>query len=338
MPALGLLLSLGSCSKDDSNTVVLYSSMDEGAIRPILAEFEKRAGMKVLLVGDTEATKTTGLVTRVMVEKDRPKADVWWSSEALGTMKLSNAGLFAPYTSKGNEADFAGGWPAELRGLDHDWYGLAPRPRVFAYHTGRVAAGDVPRTLADLTQGKFKGRVGMARPEFGTTRGHIDALRLVAGDAAVSAWLDAMKANDLRLYDGNSAVVRAIAHGEIDVGITDRDDVNAGKANGWPVAAAFETRGDVTKAGASPMGLLAVGTGTFMTPSTVAILRGARHVLAATMLVDFILSADTERMLAGSDWASVPVRPAVAREFPALAVPEPLMVDWESVVDSASGR
>ncbi len=103
-----LVAAMPACSRsEDANTVVLYSSVDDGVIRPLLAEFEKRkgGGFKVLLVGDTEATKTTGLVQRMLAEKDRPQADVWWSSEALGTVRLAKAGLFAPYTSAAAEAD-----------------------------------------------------------------------------------------------------------------------------------------------------------------------------------------------------------------------------------------
>ncbi|QKK07177.1 MAG: solute-binding protein [Planctomycetota bacterium] len=82
-----------------------------------------------------------------------------------------------------------------------------------------------PSRLRDLTGDRFRGRVGMARPRFGTTRGHMGALLATAGTAVFRAWLEAMAANGLRLYDGNSTVVRAVTEGELDVCLTDTDDV-----------------------------------------------------------------------------------------------------------------
>lgn len=331
-------LCLTSCDRkgntSDANTVVLYSSMDEGVIRPIIDLYEKRRGVKVLLVGDTEATKTTGLVQRLIAERGKPTADVWWSSEALGTAKLSNLGILAPYASKINDKDFDKGWPQNLRGIDGDWYGYAARPRVFVYHSTRVAAGDVPRTLVDLTRERFRGKVGMAAPEFGTTRGHMAALRSLVGEEHVEAWLAVLRANGLRIYDGNATVVRAINLGEIDVGLTDHDDVLAGQQNGWPVAAAYEAEGlTPTDEDKARFGPLAAGTGALMTPCTVGLVKGARHLQGACDLIDFLLSSEVERLLAKSGSGNVPIRAAVAAEFPQYRVPQPTFVDWESVID-----
>ncbi len=193
---------------------------------------------------------------------------------------------------------------------------------------------DIPRTLVDLTRGRFKGKVGMAAPLFGTTRGHFAALRSLAGDVAVDAWLEALKANGLRTYDGNAAVVRAVNLGEIDVGLTDFDDVVAGKANGWPIEAAFESQGvapameDIAK-----FAQLATGMGSIMTPNTVALVKGARHEANARELIDYILSAEVERALAKSESANFPVRPVLALEFPELLAARRTMVDWEKVAE-----
>ncbi|MGD9688413.1 MAG: extracellular solute-binding protein [Phycisphaerales bacterium] len=333
--ALAALVAPSACSRDDSaQTVVLYSSVDDAVARPLIAAFEKRTGLRVVLVGDTEATKTTGLVQRLLAEKDAPRADVWWSSEALGTAKLSNAGIFAPYSSKPNEGDFEGGWPRPLRGIDGDWYGFALRPRVFVYHTQRVVPADVPRTLVDLTRPRFKSRVGIASPQFGTTRGHFAALRTLAGESPFDAWYAALKDNGVRLYDGNASVVRAVHLGEIDVGLTDHDDVLAGQANQWPVAAAYEAAGvQATPDELQRFGPIAGGMGTLMIPNTVALVRGARHLQNACRLIDFLLSPEVERDLARSSSGNVPVRPALATEFPNLAVPAPLVIDWEEVIN-----
>ena len=77
----------------DQRRVVLYCSVDQGYAEPIIAEFEKISGIKVLARFDTEATKTLGLVQRIRGEAASPVADVFWSSEVFYTIRLAREGL-----------------------------------------------------------------------------------------------------------------------------------------------------------------------------------------------------------------------------------------------------
>lgn len=66
--------SAGSSGPEASGaggTVVVYSSVDEVFAEPILKQFEKETGIQVALVPDTEETKSTGLVNRLIAEKGR---------------------------------------------------------------------------------------------------------------------------------------------------------------------------------------------------------------------------------------------------------------------------
>src|SRR5262245_53552737 len=69
--------------------VTIYCSVDREFAEPILAEFERRNSITVRRIYDTEAGKTTGLLNRLIAEKARPRADVWWSSEIFGTIQLA---------------------------------------------------------------------------------------------------------------------------------------------------------------------------------------------------------------------------------------------------------
>jgi len=51
--------------------VVVYTSVDDVFARPIAEKFEKKTGIKVRLVSDTEETKSTGLLNRLIAEKKR---------------------------------------------------------------------------------------------------------------------------------------------------------------------------------------------------------------------------------------------------------------------------
>ena len=70
-----------SCNPNKAEQVVVYTSLDQIFSEPVLREFEKETGIKVRAVYDVEATKTTGLVNRLIAEKNNPQADVFWNSE-----------------------------------------------------------------------------------------------------------------------------------------------------------------------------------------------------------------------------------------------------------------
>lgn len=308
-----------------NKSVTLYSSADDEVLRAVVEAFQAETGLEVRVVTDTEATKTTGLVQRLLDERSQPRADVWWSSEPLGTIRLGRERVIEPYNLPLSVAE---GRPAESVYGGGLWYTLASRARVIAYSTTRVRPDQIPRTLRDLTDPKWKGRVGMARPQFGTTRAHLAALVALAGKDRARAWLSAMKANGVRIYPGNSSVVRAIAQGEIDAGLTDTDDVWSAQRNNWDVGVIYETP-DLPSATLKPDDLPSFGA--LVLPNTVAKVRDDPSPRNAARLLDFLLGPKVERTIAASDSRNVPVRPAVAAEFPALAIPTPWTPDLEQV-------
>jgi len=291
--ALGLLIvgiMLLSCSRGGSSgpEVVLYSSVDDHLLREVVAAFEKDSGVRVRLVGDTEATKTTGLVERLLAERERPRADVWWSSEPFGSVRLAAEGVLERSSAAGRE-------PAAF-------HSFAARARVIAYNPRRVP--EPPRSLAELTDPGWRGRIGMARPQFGTTRGHMGLLLLDCGAERYRAWAGSMKNAGVRVYDGNASVVRGIAQGEIDVGLTDTDDVWSAQRNGWPVELAYA-------GSACPV----EGDGPLLIPNTVGLVRGRPNPQSAQRLLDYLLSAQVERMMAQSDSRNIPLTTDLSGEF-----------------------
>ncbi len=308
----------GGATTTGRGEVVLYSSADSDVLAEVVAAYERSGTSRVLVVTDTEATKTTGLAQRLLIERDAPKADVWWSSEALGTQTLAGRGVFREMDSTGLRAAI-GERAGTLVSAERLWVGFAARARVIAFNTKAMTAEETPREISDLALPRFKNRIGMARPQFGTTRTHIAALVAAVGERGASELLESLKANGLRLYDGNSSVVRAIAEGEIDAGLTDSDDVWAAKENGWPVEMNFE-RDSAAKEGetAAPWR----SRGTLVIPNTVALVKGGPNPEEAGRLAAFLLSPDVERILAASRSRNTPTLPAVLAEYPDLAFPE----------------
>lgn len=323
---------LAGCSSG-RDEIVVYVSADETVARPILAKFTETTGIRVRPKFDTEATKTSGLAAVLRAERDHPRADAFWSSEVFMTVQLAEEGVLAPHRSADAEA-----WPASFRGDDFRWFGFAARARVIAFAPSRVAEHERPTAWADLSRDWWKGRLAMADPRFGTTRGHMGALRtwwdgrLMPG--YFNAFAEGLGATGIRLLTtGNSGVVEAIVAGEADAGMTDTDDVWAAQARGAELAFVYPRfdKDDSVRGG-----------GTLLIPNTVGVVAGAPHPQLAARFVDFMLSPLVERMLLESDSHNVPLRPErLPPELHDLVeryrVPDPVRIDYAAAARAMDG-
>ena len=314
--AVLFLSVLPSCKRNSNQSqkhVVLYCSVDQSIAEPIIVEFEKQTGIKVLARFDTEASKTVGLVQRIRAEGVRPVADVFWSSEIFNTIRLARDELLFRYSSNRTKD-----WPAKFADPDGQWYGFALRGRVIAYNTKRLSNNDAPKTLEDLFDDKWEGRLVMATPEFGTTGGDVACWFAHYGSERAKEILQLLKANKIRLVDGNSTAVRMVATGQADVCLTDTDDVYAAQRNGWPV---------------SMNHLDQSGDGSLVIPNTAAVIRGSPHLEEAGELMDFLLSDQLEQMLAVSDSHNCPIHRSLAGQFEQYIIPKPIDVDYDKIAD-----
>ena len=308
-----VLMGLSCKDRSDGREVVLYCSVDQAVAEPIIAEFEKQSGIRVLARYDTEASKTVGLVQNIRAQARAPVADVFWSGEIFHTIRLARDGLLTPYHS-----DATAKWRAPLADPNGCWYGFALRARVVGYNTNKVSAEEAPKSLEDVLDAKWKGRLVMASPAFGTTGGDVASWFAHYGPDRAREILRRLKDNQVRIVSGNSTAVRMIATGQADLCFTDTDDIYAGQRNGWPVAMnLLDQRRD---------GVLGI-------PNTAALVKGGPHPEAAKALMRFLLSERLERRLAQSDSHNAPLHAAVAQDYPQYAILNPLPVDYRRVAD-----
>src|SRR5882724_2174912 len=180
LAGLALACVLAGCrhkteSSDSSGRVVLYASVDDPFVRPLIDRFKKETGIDVTLVTDAEATKTAGLAEKLLAEKDHPAADVYWGNEPFHTINLSEAGVLAAYRAPGIDA-VAERWREKA-----DLYtAVGLRARMIAISTrpeARSLVGSI-KSLKDLANPALKGRIGVSNPGFGTASGQVAALYL----------------------------------------------------------------------------------------------------------------------------------------------------------------
>jgi iron(III) transport system substrate-binding protein len=299
---LGLLLTLLAGCPRPASRVVLYCAQDQEFAADSLATFHERTGIEVSPKFDTEKDKSVSLYMELVDEKNRPRCDVFWNNEILSTIRLQRQGMLLPYPSPS-----AAPYPAKLSSSDDTWHAFAARARVLLVNTKRVPEAERPKSLLDLTGPRWKGRVAMARPQFGTSATQAACLFQVLGPDKAKQYYTDLHANGVQVAPGNKQVAEWVGEGRADVGLTDTDDaLEELEAHPEAVAMIFPDR-DRPKG--DPMGTLFI-------PNTVAILRGSPNPEGARKLVDYLLSAEIETKLAEAASHQIPLNPQVKAKLP----------------------
>ena len=238
--------------------MVVYCAQDQVFAEPLLAEFGAHAGIKPLTVFDSEAVKTVGLANRLIAEKANPQCDLFWANEELRVRQMAAQGVFRP---------------------THGFVTFGYRSRRIVINTNKVSLAEAPRSLQELTNASWRGKVALAYPLFGTTATHFLALRQHWGDAPWQAWCRALQANKPFLVDGNSVVVKLVGQGEAWIGLTDSDDIAGGIHEGLPLAA------------------MPLTPETLLIPNTVAVVRGAPHAAEAEQMFQYLQQSEVAERL-----------------------------------------
>lgn len=295
--------------------IVLYTSVDEPIVRPLIDRFERQTGLQVKLVTDSEASKTSGLVAKLEAEKTHPRADVYWGNEISYTLNLAAAGVFASYDSPA-AADI----PLKWRGRDNLYTCVGLRARWLIFSTRPEAAPLVAKVkhLADLADPALKGKVGFCHPAFGTASGHVAALYTRMGVQRFSSLLHNLRANDLKLLGGNSVVAEQVAAGTLLAGVTDNDDVQNARAEGLKVD-----------------GLPLEGEESLAIPTTVALVAGGPNTADGKRLIDFLVTEAVEKELIHARYTALSVRDPRPRQQDMPADYEKAAANLRTAVETA---
>ena len=285
---LAILILTSIACQPQTPEVVIYTSVDQVFSEPILEQFEAETGIEVLAVYDVEAAKTTGLVNRLIAEKENPQADVFWNGEFAQTIVLREEGVLTPYVSS-NAADI----PEAYKDPDGYWTGFAGRARVLIVNTDLVPENRMPQSIQDLLDPAWPGeQVGIAYPLFGTTATQAAALYAHWGESEGRAYFEALAARDVRVVDGNSVVRDMVADGRLAFGLTDTDDACGAVERGAPVEIVIPDQ-DTDQ------------MGTLVIPNTVGLIAGGPNPEYGQQLIDYLLSDEVAEAMIASGWSHV---------------------------------
>jgi len=322
MGRLGLALLLGAAgaptARGEDGAVVVYTALDREFSEPVLKDLAGRAGLTLRPKYDVESTKTVGLVNAIMAESINTRCDLFWNNEILNTIRLKRKGLLQPF-----HPSAAGELPATFVDPDATWYGFAARARVLIVNKNLVPEAERPKGIADLLAPRWRGKIAIAKPLFGTTATHAACLFAAWGDDRARDFFRRLKANGVQVLSGNKQVAKATSAGQIAFGLTDTDDAMGEIEAGAPVAIVYPDR--------NPDQM-----GTLFIPNTLCLIKNAPHPEAAKKLADAIVSPEVENRLADGPSAQIPLLKTAARparvESPATVHAMP--VDFQAAADA----
>lgn len=262
---------------DQGTTLTIYSGRDERFVKPILESFSARTGIRL----DVRYGDSAALAATLIEEGSNSPADLFFAQDAgaLGAVAGKRLLSVLPRTTLQRVAP-------RFRAPSKRWIGISGRARVVAYNTDTLRESDLPPTIWGYTSPRWRGKIGVP-PTNASFQAFVSAMRLRVGDDRTRDWLLALKANDVKFFSGNAAVLAAIARREIELGFVNHYYLYQLKETtpSAPVANHFLS-------GRDPGALINVtGAG---------ILSSSDRKAAATRLVDFLLGRDAQRFFARS--------------------------------------
>jgi iron(III) transport system substrate-binding protein len=258
-----------------ASELVIYSGRKESAFKPVVELFERRTGTKVAL----KTGKTSGLANEILQERRRPRADVFIATEAGICELLARKGALERYHSPK-----AGPIPAEYKSATGFWTGISGRARIILYNTRLVQDREVPTSVLDVADARWKGKVATAATRERTTLAWLAALVHVMGETKAKAYIDTLLRNGLHVLPDNSDVWRGVGSGEFALGLTNSPNYHLALEAGLPVGVVYPDQRP------AEMGIL-------VNPNAAAIVKGARNLAEARRFVDFILSREAQELL-----------------------------------------
>lgn len=263
-----------------TNELVIYSVRKEKYVKPLVDKFEKDLGIKVkLLTGDET------LVNKILAEKDRVHADIFFSTDVGALEYLRTKGALQAYPTPA-----AGQIFDKYKTPDNSWYALGARCRVLMYNKDLISEEEMPKTFWELTDPKWKGQFMIPRGGNGSMVAHITALRTFWGDDKTKKWVKTIAENSGAITKDHAEIRTAIGAGEYKFGIVNDNyfyqQLLEDKNNNVGIIYPDQGPDDI---------------GVFVNVSGVGIVRGAPNRENAKVFIDFLLQPEQLKIYSEGD-------------------------------------
>jgi iron(III) transport system substrate-binding protein len=201
-------LMITGCGSKSDDALTLYNAQHQDLMQLMVDGFTKSTGIKVNMRNGSDFE----LANQIIQEGTSSPADVFATenSPAMSMVDSKNGFAFAGDRAVGNV-------PAAFVPASKNWVGFAARSTVLAYNPQTLTDGELPKSILDMAEPKWKGRIGIAA-NGADFQAIVSAVLAVNGHEATEKWLEGLKSN-AKIYQGNVPVMKAVNAGEIDAGI-----------------------------------------------------------------------------------------------------------------------
>ncbi len=270
--------------------LVIYSGRSETLVQPVLDAFQAAyPNVNILLKSGSNSELANALIE----EKANPQADVFITTEIFTVQSMYQQDVFQSYRPAAADQ-----LPAEFIGPEDSWVGITRRARVIMYNTELLGADEVPTSIFELTDPKWKGQIAAAGSTNGGMQAQIAAMSQLLGEEATQEWLTGMIANEVTFFGGHTDVRKAVGAGEFKIGLVNHYYYYLQLAEGSPVGVVFPDQGE------GEIGLITNAT-------AAGIVQGSKNLSAAQAFIDFLLSPEGQELFAELNY-EYPLIPGVA--------------------------
>jgi iron(III) transport system substrate-binding protein len=282
---VGLTLSAGAlagCGGEASGagtlTITLYNGQHVQTTNALVAGFEKATGINVSERDDDEDT----LADQIVNEGSRSPSDLIFTENSQVLEFLQDKGLLAKV-----DASTLAHTPAKYNSPQGDWVGVSGRVSVLIYNPALIKASQLPTSVMQLADPKYKGLLAVA-PQETDFQPIVTAVERANGQAAALRWLDGIKANaGSHVYPDNETIADEVNRGSAAFGIVNqyywyrmRAEIGVGRTK---AQIAYFAAGD---------------PGYVVDVSGAAILKSSKHQTAAQKFLAYLVSAQAQEIIA----------------------------------------
>jgi iron(III) transport system substrate-binding protein len=261
----------------EGGELTIYSGRNENLVGPLLERFGEESGIDA----EVRYAGTPELAATLLEEGENTPAGAFFAQDAGALGLLAEEGLLQPLPDELLERV-----DPRFRSPDGLWVGVSGRARVLVYNTDELEESDLPASVRELTDPRWRGQVGWA-PENASFQAFVTAFRVLEGDDAAREWLEGMLANEpVNFADSNSAIVTAVGNGEVQVGLVNHYYLYAIKeeeGEDFPIANHFFAAGD---------------PGSLVNVAGVGVLAGTDDEEQALRFVEFLLDEEAQTYFA----------------------------------------
>jgi iron(III) transport system substrate-binding protein len=254
-------------------TLTLYTSIAQKDLPPLITAFEKKYGVKV----QVWRAGSDKVLHRTLTETSGKRFEV--DAVHIGAPELEALHLEKVLQSVSSPAFntlLPGAVPAH-----REWVATRLTPFVQAYNTNLIKKEDLPKTWQELTDPKWKGKLGI---EFTDDEWFYSLVQQLGEERGLKLFREIVAINGVSVRKGHTLLTNLVASGEVPLALT-----------------VYNYMAEALKKRSAPINWFVLQPA-ITRANGIGIARQAPHPHAALLFYDHMLSVEAQKMLVSMDY------------------------------------